>query len=248
MDPVSTVENQTPAGTGTTAAVAPGSPVDQSRHRPASTSAMASVPQFGGNRGGRPRGDGHPPGSEAAKAADRENARLRKAKSRANIRAQNPPRLPSVLSEDDAPGDSPTPTPGNSQTGNLVLSPGADSVAWDPAPIKELLDEAIPFMEQRRVRRRTRRASESGLSPKLLKEIEEDSHWPEVAKKGLSQSGSRLIAKYAPQLGLPAEHQDLAQFCTCLALIATSELRLDGKLDTIISNQEKLLKQQQAKP
>ena len=58
--------------------VAPATPAGEAPNAAPANSALASVPRFGGLRGGRARNDGLKPGTPEAQAADRERDKQRK--------------------------------------------------------------------------------------------------------------------------------------------------------------------------
>src|SRR5439155_22316338 len=84
-------------------------------------SAVATVPRFGGLRGGKPRTDGLIPGSPEAAAADRERDARRKRQRRDTVKPPEPAPLPSQA----APVAGPAATPVVRVTAHPGMSPVA---------------------------------------------------------------------------------------------------------------------------
>ena len=191
---------------------------------------MASVPAFGGNRGGKKRADGLPPGSPQALAADKEKDRLRKQALReAAAKLAEPPPLPSAipgLANPTAPA-----SPGE--------VPGADAaspppIPWEPALIREFTDELIEAAEDGRVQKITGKAREARIPERVVKEISNDAHYPASAKKSLQISTPRVTAKWLNKAGVSAEYADELAFVTSLGAIFIQGRKLSQKLDKLI--------------
>lgn len=216
----------------------------QSQGNSAPGSAMATVPQFGGNRGGKARRDNLVPGSPEAIAADREKERLKKQRQRAAKRAENPPVLPSKLSETPSPAAGAPPAPPSGETVGSIDS-GLTTVAWTPDDLREIFVELVPTAEQELVGRITRKAATAKLPAPLLKEIEQDARWGETTKKGIILGGSGTCAKWLNKAGVSAEYKAEVVLALSILRLGTNHLRISRRLDDLIREQQKLNEQQQ---
>jgi hypothetical protein len=108
---------------------------------------------------------------------------------------------------------------------------------WDPAALKPIFDQLIPAAEDLSVKQITSRAEKARLPADLLREIESDSKWPALAKKGLEMSAPKVTAKLLNMTGVSAEHQDFVVLGTSLATIISSHALLLRKLDKLIATQ-----------
>ena len=211
--------------------MASGQAAPQPSGDPASASALETAIKHGGNAGGKPRGDGLVPGSPQAAAADREKDRIRKQASRAvaqQLRPE-PAALPSAL-----PGATMAPAPGESAV------PGAGQAAtpfvpWDPSTIKPLVEKMMEAAEQGRLAKFAAKTQQLGDMPKLIKEIQDDAHFPPEAKAMLSISLPRMAAKWLNKSGLSAEYQDEIACGTAVLLIVQHNRKIDQKLDKLIA-------------
>ena len=78
-----------------------------------------------------------------------------------------------------------------------------------------------------------------GDMPKLIKEIEEDAHFPEAAKVLLVTSLPRLAAKWLNHSGISAEYQDEISVMTAILLIVQHRRQTLSRLDKLIAEQKK---------
>src|SRR5262245_14939824 len=139
------VKPASPAGAPAPAPVAPQPASAPPGKPPVKTSALASVPDFGGNRGGRGRKDGLAPGSSQATEADKKKDRERKQTARAAAaKLVEPPPLPSAL---QGGVDTTAAQPGSEPLGGTA-APGAPVVPWDPATLRPLFEELIEAIEE----------------------------------------------------------------------------------------------------
>jgi len=199
--------------------------------------AAASVPAFGGNRGGKPRDDGLVPGSREALAADKEKDAKRKRDARAAERVVKPPPLPSA----PANGNGPV-APAINGAGALPgAAPGvqSDAVPWDPAALRPLLEELIDGSEQSRVQKRQERAKAVGLPDRIVKELASGATYPAAAKRALALSGSNGTAKLMNSLGISGKYSDVAIAATALTAIIVSNKRSDAKFEELIAEFKK---------
>lgn len=88
--------------------------------------------------------------------------------------------------------------------------------------------------EEGRVAKFAAKCSQLGEMPKLIKEIQEDAHFPETAKALLATSLPRLAAKWLNKSGLSAEYQDEVAVVTAILLIYQHDRKAMLKLDKII--------------
>lgn len=198
----------------------------------ASVDALARATEFGSTAPkGKPRADGLPPGSDAARAADRAKEAKRQAEYRARVRAANPPPLPSkpttFQSAPDALSDA------------VVSDSGSPFVPWDTSVLAPLFEEIVPAVEQEAVASLTNRAAKAQLPAPLLKQIEKDAHWSTAAKKSLTVTGPQVAAKWLNKLGVSAENQGEVVLALAVASIAFTHFRLSRKLDALIADRAK---------
>ncbi len=71
--------------------------------------------------------------------------------------------------------------------------------------------------------------------PKLIKEIEEDAHFPKAAKVLLVTSLPRLAAKWLNYSGISAAYQDEPAVATAILLIIKQDRATNAKLDKLIA-------------
>jgi hypothetical protein len=187
---------------------------------------MASVPGFGGNRGGKKRADGLPPGSPQALEADRKKDRERKQAQR--VLAEPPP-LPSA-----GPGlANPAPAaPGGEVPGGGPAGP--PPVPWEPQLVKEFTDELIEAAEAGRVEKFTGKARNAKIPERVVREIGTDSRFPASIKKSLQISTPRVAAKWLNKAGVSAEYADEVAFIGSLGALFIQGRKLSAKLDKLI--------------
>lgn len=195
-----------------------------------SSSAAHTAAQHGGLPGGKPRKDGLKPGTPEALAADREKDRLRKQGARA-VAAQLKPE-PAAL---------PAAVPGAAQppvNGMAAVPPGgpaAPFVPWQAETIKPLVEKLLTAAEEGRVAIFAAKCKQLGEMSKLIKEIEEDAHFPAAAKVLLATSLPRLAAKWLNKSGISAEYQDEVACVTAILLIIQHDRKTAAKLDKLIA-------------
>lgn len=247
--PASTAATATPKGAASSLPVADGGPLSQSPSSPA-VSPPPRPAAFGGNATGRPRQDGFAPGSEEAKAADREKERLKKQRQRAKARALNPPVLPSRVAPPAPPVAGQTQAPVAPQIVGAVSpsAPAVDFIAWTPDDFKEIVAELVPTVEQQRVKKLTEKAAKAKLPAELLREVEKDSRWDETTKKTLNLCVPPLAAKYANMSGVSATWKHEGIFALCLIRIMRKDAALHEKLDKLILQNAELLKKSGSEP
>ena len=215
---------------GSTASPLPGTaPSGQPTNVAVGGSALASVPKFGGNRGGKPRTDGLVPGSPEALAADRAKDAERKRAERAKLRASSPPPLPSAL-----PTGSNSPDAQSDNQGTGVSAPISTDVPWVTDDIRPLLDELIPLLEQESIESRAQRAREGNLPTKVVAEIEKDARWKEFTKLGLSRGGSEILIKWLNRLGVSTANKGEITFALAFVHMLLHNRKIDRRIDTMI--------------
>lgn len=104
-----------------------------------------------------------------------------------------------------------------------------------------LVEELINAAEEGRVSSFVGKCSEAGIMPKLIKEIEQDTHFPKASKVLLKEALPRLAAKWLNRSGISAEYQDEVSVVTALLLIVQHDRKMSAKLDELIA----LARQQQ---
>lgn len=194
---------------------------------------METAVRHGGQPSGRGRKDGLPPGSPQAIAADKEKDRLRKEAARAVAKkitaepAALPPAVPGAGSA--APGGSAPVSPGG---------PAPTIVPWQAEIIKPLVEKLLDAAEEGRVAAFVAKCKQLGDMPKLIKEIEEDSHFPAAAKVLLVTSLPRLAAKWLNHTGISAEYQDEIAVITAILLIIQHDRKASARIDKLIAAQK----------
>ena len=194
--------------------------------------AVASVPLFGGLRGGRPRKDGLKPGSEEAKAADRAADAERKRLARERERASQPPLLPA------APGAGPSPAPGATppEAADVPAVDGAPFVgvelwsAEDAAPLATETLEMIETLEVEALRTKIERLSEP-----VAREVEKDLAWNKPAKKSIGRGSAALLAKGLNAAGVSKSTGELLNLVPGLALLLAQRRGLHRRLDQLLA-------------
>jgi hypothetical protein len=217
--------DQTKPGNSTLAPVAPSTPATEAANVAAAPSALATVPRFGGLRGGKPRKDGLVPGSTEAAAADRERDRRRKEADRKT----EPAPLPSL----GAPVASPVATP----VAGEVAQPGVAHVSfvpWDAQTLKPLFDQLIPTVEELHVDHLTGIAEEAKCSADTVKEIGKDARWPGPSRKAIEISAPQVAAKWLNKSGISAENQPEVVLGTAIVSIFVSHRKLVLKLTKLL--------------
>lgn len=71
--------------------------------------------------------------------------------------------------------------------------------------------------------------------PKLIKEIQEDAHFPATAKVLLAVSLPKLAAKWLNTSGISAEYQDELSCLTAVLIIIQHDRKMSAKLDKMIA-------------
>ena len=213
-------------------AVAGGGPAGPPTSPAPPPSASNTAPLFGGFRGGRPRKDGLKPGSPEALAADRENDRLRKERTRARARTENPPTLPPASG-----GAAPPPLPAVGADPGIEGGAPGIVVPWDQSTLKPLFDQLIPTLENLTVAQITSRAAKARLPKDVLAEVEKDARWAEPARKAVAISAPQVAAKWLNKSGISAENQAELVLGTAVASILTGHVMLMRKLDKLIASQ-----------
>ncbi len=195
------------------------------------------MPAFGGNRGGKPRKDGLPPGSPQADEADRKADTERKRLARQNsAQLAEPAPLPALA----APGPGPEPAP----PGAVVpAAPGEGAapepvVPWDPATLRPLFEELIEGAEESRVQKFRNMATEGGLPDKLVQEIARDAKYPPMAKRTMSITAPNVTAKAFNRIGLSGKYSDEAILATALIANLVKGRRLQAKLQKLIEQNQ----------
>src|SRR5881409_535128 len=155
----------TQPGNPTVARVASPTPATEAPNVAPANSAVATVPRFGGLRGGKPRTDGLVPGSAEAAAADRERDARRKRERRDKVKAPEPAPLPSITS----PVASPVATPVTGEADQPGAVP-VSFVPWDAQTLKPLFDQIIPTVEDLHVDHLTGMAEEAKLPGEIVKD------------------------------------------------------------------------------
>ena len=191
------------------------------------SSAVATVPRFGGLRGGKPRTDGLVPGSPEAAAADRERDKRRKQEKRSKrSKTPEPAPLPSQ-------GPSPDPTP----VAGEIVQPGVAPVSfvpWDAQTLKPLFDQLIPTVEDLHVDHLTGMAEEAKLPVEIVKVIGRDARWPGPARKAIELSAPQVASKWLNKSGISAENQPEVVLGTAIVSIAVSHRKLSLKLEKLL--------------
>ena len=200
----------------------------------------ASVPLFGGFRGGRPRKDGLPAGSPEAQAADRDkNAeRMRRARER-DAKAKPPPPLPSVLGEAPgmaagAPGE--PSAPGGDLGGLPGVAPDAP-VPWDPKLIAPLIREALAATEAAIVSGHRNKAAKAKLAKELIEQIVADSKFSPALLATVNATLPRVIAKWMNKAGISGEYSDEALLSLAALSLYVSQRKTEAALDKLIAEQ-----------
>jgi hypothetical protein len=114
--------------------------------------------------------------------------------------------------------------------------------------LASLLDELLKAAEEFRVDAFVGKCEEAGITGKLLEEIERDAHFPKAAKILLKESLPRLAAKWLNRSGVSAEYRDELAVVTALLLMVQNDRKNSAKLDELIAQRKKSLKEQQTNP
>jgi hypothetical protein len=182
-----------------------------------------------------------PPGSPEAKEADRKKDLQRKRLARETAAAvAEPAPLPSLATPGPGPGPaSPPPV--------APVQPGQEPppVPWQADTLVSLVDQLIEAAEENRVGGYLAACAEAGLTGKLVKQIEEDAHFPKTAKVLLKQSLPRLAAKWLNRAGLSAEWQEEISVLTALILIVQHDRKTRARFNELL---EEIRKQKKKDP
>jgi len=205
------------------------------------------VAEFGGNPSGKPLTKFQfPPdtaeGKEERRLADAERKRNERAEKIGKV--AEPPPLPSATARQ---ANSVLETNGTAEPG-LAVAPETPLVPWEPDALSDLVSELLDAAEENRVGNFVGRLQEAGLMPKLITQIEKDSHFPKLAKVMLKRSLPRLAAKWLNKAGISAEHQDELEVVTALLLIVQHDRKSSARIDELIAEhreQQELKRQQQ---
>jgi len=189
--------------------------------------------QFGGLRGGRPRLDGLPPGSEAAKKADRDKHAKEMRDIRAAERKASRPLPAMVVPVKDA-GTAP---PDRLQP-DLVAQVAAPVVAWQADALKPLTDELIAAWEDSHVQKMRTLAGEARFPIDVVNKIGKDSNFPPVGKKSLQIGLPRVSAKWLNKAGVSAEWEPEVVTLQGFILIQMHNSRQYAELQKLIEEQK----------
>jgi hypothetical protein len=219
---------ETKSGHSTLAPVATAAPSTEAAKPAASTSALDTVPQFSGLRGGKPRKDGLVPGSTEAAAADRDRDRRRKETDR-----KSKPHEPAPLPSMGAPMAGPATTP----VAGEVAQPGVATVSfvpWDAQTLKPLFDQLLPTVEDMHVDHLTGMAEQAKCSAEIVKEIGKDARWPGPSRKAIEVSAPQVAAKWLNKSGISAENQPEVVLGTAIVSIVIAHRKLSLKLAKLL--------------
>lgn len=212
--------------------VAGGADSGQPSGTPVETDASRLAVSHGGLKGGKPRTDGLVPGSSEAAAADREKDAKRKRDARAAAKPADTAPLPSAgMAGASAPAPG-TPSPG--MAGGQIQQPPI--VPWEASTLKPLVEKMLDAAEKGRLAKFLIRTQKLGQMPELIKEIEEDAHFPPEAKALLQISLPRCAAKWLNKSGLSAEYQDEIAIVTAVLLIYQHDRKIMLRLDKITAD------------
>jgi hypothetical protein len=240
VDPILSKLPPSPAGkTPDTKAIAPlasGNPPGKSAPLVAPFPASASVPLFGGFRGGRKRLDGFRPGSPEAIQADRDKEAKRKRDKRSALAAAAPPPpLPSAIPSASAPASDKTFPPGP----GLAAVPPAEIVpvalAWQDRDLLSVTTPAVSIVEAALLRGKKRKLKLAKLPADIIGEVERDLAWPSESKKMLAETSSALSAKYLNKAGLSAEYKLEVNFSLAVLNLVAHEQAVNRRLDKLIA-------------
>lgn len=210
----------------------------QSPDLAATPSAKATVPKYGGLRGGKARDDGLVPGSPEAAEADRKKDAERKRQARADAAAAvKPAPLPSRLGDQLSTPDS------SAVAGTAVAA--RPFVPWSVEIVKPFTDQLTPTAETVYVGRISERATKANLPGQLTKEISKDARWPEAAKNTLAQALPQFFAKWLNKTGISAENAPEVAIATAIAAIWAQHNSITSRLDKLIEQREEEQKQNQ---
>ena len=186
----------------------------------------------GGNKGGRPRDDGLVPGSEEAKAADRDKDAKRKRNERAAARdAQLPPTLPSANAS--APQSATVPT--GPVAGDAI--PPVD--LWTAQDLVGVVDQGIPLAEAWRVREFTELCIEGKLPERVVQKIASDAKFPDISKQSLRASLPALLAKLFNQFRVPIAMKGCITAVPALGYLIVRDIQLKQEVREMIAEEAK---------
>jgi len=231
-----------PTGTPPTQAVA-AQPSASATGKPAAlVPASASVPRFGGNRGGKARKDGLAPGSLEALEADKKKDRERKQASRAeSAKLVEPPPLPSA----GASGANPVPASADSVVAGVAVSVPAVIVPWRADLLKPVTDQAIDALEESRVKKFCDGAREAKIPEAVVKQIGRDAAYPSDSKAMMKLATPEVAAKYLNKLGISADNQYEITLVTAVLRSWFQGNRLEAKLQELIETAKEHQRQAQ---
>ena len=165
-----------------------------------------------GTAEGRPRKDGLPAGSEAAREADRREDAERKRLARDRERAAQPPALPAAGGAGAAAAVVPA---GQS----LTIPVEAGPVPWEADSLRPIAEELVNAWEDSRVDGFRSRAKDAKLPEPLVREIAKDAAFPAAAKRGVGIGAAEVVAKWLNKSGVSAEHKPEVLLAGCLVAI-----------------------------
>lgn len=201
--------------------------------------AKASVVAFGGNRGGRPRDDGHVPGSPEAKAADREKNRLAKQRARERERQQAaniklPPPLPSnrTAATDDSAGNC------------EVVDGPIPGLEWTAKDVAELTPQALQFIERMDVKGQLE--GTEIFPARVVERMAADAAWPVEARKALQDSSPAAVAKVLNLLRIPIGLKPVINFCPWIVILIARREKNKADIRKMIAEERERMKADRA--
>lgn len=215
------------SGSKTNASSPPGAP----------GSARASVPLFGGNRGGRKRKDGLKPGSPEAVRADKERDRERKRNERSEAAA--------VVDAPPLPAGPAVVHPMPAQTVPVAGVPGPDGFApdvvvrWQAKDVEKLVRQFIALTEELCTKSISDRCHKAKLPAAVIEKLESDAAWAESAKRMIEEGGSELAAKYLNEANISPELKPFILISIGAMQIAVNHQQVLKRLDALIASQQK---------
>lgn len=221
------VGNGAPAG----APVAQVQPQSQPGANPRPVHAGASVPVYGGNRGGRKRTDGLAPGSPEAKEADRVKDAQRKRESR---QPAQPAALPAA-SQGLAGASSPA---GTAQGSNSAVEISQPEILWRPEDLAEVVTEAIELSERASIKNNADLAQRAGLAADLVKQIAKDSQYVPAFKAVLLRASPKALAKTLNRIGISAAYSDETLSALAIGAIFVQQWRNRSNLEDLIESKQ----------
>lgn len=202
-------------------------------------SAVTTAITLGGNPTGRGREDGLTPNSAEARAADLRKDAERKKAARAIARSITNPPLPSHL-----PGAPGSPAPLAPHAGSDVSILGTPKAPWTAPMLEPSLTQVIGFWEESKATAREKKALAANLSEALVRDLANDSKFPEDAKRGIVEGVADLSVEGLNYVGVDSKYNRVLGMVTGFLLIQKKDSDTDKRLDELI----RLQKQALAKP